>query len=78
MMLLCIFMLRLYSINTQTEDITMEILFEKETLEAIYLDWANNFISTWRFAERYGISEKDASDLIEICRRAHNNLLTGI
>ncbi len=56
----------------------MEIHFEKETLQAIYLDWFNNFISVRGFAERYGISEKDASDLIEICRRAHNNLLTGI
>ncbi len=56
----------------------MEIHFEKETLQAIYLDWVNNFISTWGFAEHYGINVKDASDLIDICRRAHYNLLTGI
>ncbi len=56
----------------------MEILFEKETLQAIYLDWFNNFISVRGFAVRYGISEKDALDLIEMCRRVHHNLLKGI
>ncbi len=56
----------------------MEILCEKETLQAIYLDWFNNNISVRGFAERYGINEKDALDLIEICRRAHFNQLTGI
>ncbi len=56
----------------------MEIHFEKETLQAIYLDWFNNFISVRRFAERYGISEEDADTLIDICRRAHYNSLTDI
>ncbi len=55
----------------------MKIHFEKETLEAIYLDWVHNFMSTWRFAEHYGISEKDAYTLIDICRRAHYNSLKG-
>ncbi len=55
----------------------MKIHFEKETLEAIYLDWFNNFISTRGFAVRYGISEKDAYTLIDICRRAHYNSLKG-
>ncbi len=55
----------------------MEILCEKETLQAIYLDWFNNFISVRGFAVRYGINVKDASDLIDICRRAHYNSLKG-
>ncbi len=53
----------------------MKIHFEKETLRAIYLDWANNFISTWGFAEHYRISLKEADALIDICRRCHYKLL---
>ncbi len=55
----------------------MKIHFEKETLQAIYLDWVHNFGSTWRFAEHYHISLKEAWALIDICRRCHHKLLKG-
>jgi hypothetical protein len=35
-----------------------------DTLEAVYLDWVNNFLSIERFAEHYGITEQQAHLLI--------------
>lgn len=46
---------------------------EQESLNNIYLDWFNNFITTERFAEVYGINQHDARLLIDICRNAHRN-----
>lgn len=44
------------------------MLIAKMTLEEIYLDWINNFQSIQCFADYHGISEKDAIQLINICR----------
>ena len=45
-----------------------------KTLQAIYLDWVNNFISVQGFADHYGLSKEDAFDLITICRHVHIDL----
>ena len=40
-------------------------------LQEIYLDWANNFLTVECFARYYMIPEKDAKQLIDICRNHH-------
>lgn len=45
----------------------------KMTLEEIYLDWINNFLSIQCFADHYGISDDDAKQLIETCRNIFRN-----
>lgn len=37
-----------------------------DTLEAVYLDWVNNFLSIGRFAEHYGLTEEQAHNIINI------------
>ena len=44
-------------------------------LQEIYLDWANNFLTVECFARHYMIPEKDAKQLIDICRDHHNDLV---
>ena len=39
-----------------------------DTLESLYLDWVNNFLSINRFAEYYGITEEHALHLINMGR----------
>ena len=38
-----------------------------EKLSEIYLDWVNNYLTISKFAEGYGINERDALELIAIC-----------
>ena len=38
----------------------------------LYLDWVNNFITVERFAEYYGMSVKQAEDIIKIGRASDN------
>lgn len=42
-------------------------MIHKMTLEEIYLDWINNFLSTEKFAEHYELEIKDAHKLIDVC-----------
>lgn len=42
-----------------------------DALEAVYLDWVNNFISIDRFAEYYGLHTVDARRLILMARRGN-------
>ena len=51
---------------------------EKETniycnCEAMYLDYFNNFLTVSAFAEYYGLSEKEAFEVIAIGKK-HNNI----
>jgi len=46
-----------------------------EALQAIYLDWFNNFLTVDRFAEHYGMTPDAASELIESGRRAHESMV---
>ena len=41
------------------------------TLEAVYLDWVNNFLSFSRFAEYYGITEEQAKVLIALAKQGN-------
>lgn len=46
----------------------------KMTLEDIYLDWLNNFLTIPAFANYYGISEENAQSLIDTCRNIFRNI----
>ena len=48
---------------------------EQKTLQSIYFDWVNNFLTVERFAEVYGINTFQASALIKIARTAHLTIL---
>ena len=48
---------------------------EQKTLQNIYLDWANNFLTVERFAEVYGINTFQAAALIKIAKTAHLTIL---
>ena len=45
-----------------------------KTLQEIYLDWLNNFVTLQGFADHYGLSVNDAHKLINICRNVHHSL----
>jgi hypothetical protein len=45
-----------------------------KTLQEIYLDWFNNFVTLQGFADHYGLSVDDADKLIAICRNVHLSL----
>ena len=50
----------------------------KENLQAIFLDWINNFISRERFAEYYGLTIEQANTLIELGREIHEGMVAEI
>lgn len=44
----------------------------KETIEAAYLDYFNNFLSLERFAEHYGLEQSEANYIINAGRRINH------
>lgn len=46
----------------------------QKELEAIYLDWVNNYLTTEIFAEHYMLNIDDATKLLEILRRNNEEL----
>ena len=46
-----------------------------EALQAIYLDWWNNFLTREYFAEHYGLTPEAASELIDAGYRAHESMV---
>lgn len=45
----------------------------KQKIEKMYLDYFNNFLSIYRFAEYYGIDEDKAYRVIEIGRKLNHS-----
>lgn len=43
------------------------------TLEQIYLDWVNNFLSGPAFAEHYNLELDDALDLLNLVEKLFNH-----
>ena len=43
-----------------------------DSLQEMYLDWFNNFLTIKRFAEWYAISEERAVVIINVGRKIHN------
>jgi hypothetical protein len=44
----------------------------KQMYEEMYLDWFNNFISTERFREYYGLSMAEAENIIDVGRKINH------
>lgn len=43
----------------------------KEKLIEFYLDWVNNWLSTVKMAEHYGLTKCECQELIEMGRKYH-------
>ena len=43
-----------------------------DSLQEMYLDWFNNFLTIKRFAEWYNIDEERAAVIISVGRKIHN------
>jgi len=48
-----------------------KIIYLRDYLADLYLDWVNNFLSIERFAEYYGLDDDDAKALLEIAKKNH-------
>jgi len=57
----------------KTKQVDVDAIKPGDALQAIYLDWFNNFLSVPVFAEYYNISESAAVELITVARRIHES-----
>jgi hypothetical protein len=48
-----------------------KIIYLRDTLADLYLDWVNNFLTIPVFAEYYGLDEEDARDLLKLAKKCH-------
>jgi len=48
-----------------------KIIYLRDYLADLYLDWANNFLTIAVFAEYYGLDEDDARDLLKLAKKSH-------
>jgi hypothetical protein len=48
-----------------------KIIYLRDYLADLYLDWVNNFLTIEVFAEYYGLDEDDAKALLEIAKKSH-------
>lgn len=57
----------------EKQKVNVDAITSEDALQAIYLDWLNNFLTLERFAEYYCLSVEAASELVEVCRSVHEN-----
>ena len=55
-----------------------KIIYLRDTLADLYLDWINNFLTIEKFAEYYGLDENDANDLLKLSKKCHEQRLDFI
>jgi hypothetical protein len=48
-----------------------KIIYLRDTLADLYLDWINNFLTIEKFSEYYGLNENDAIDLLKLAKKCH-------
>ena len=48
-----------------------KIIYLRDYLADLYLDWVNNFLTIEVFAEYYGLDEEDAKALLQIAKKSH-------
>jgi hypothetical protein len=48
-----------------------KIMYLRDYLADLYLDWVNNFLTIEKFSEYYGLDEDDAKALLEIAKKSH-------
>jgi hypothetical protein len=44
-----------------------------DAMQALYIEWLNNYLTVERFAEHMGLSESAARELIDAGRRRHDD-----
>ena len=49
------------------------VTMSRERLAQIYLYFVNNYLTIGKFAEHYGLTEQEAADYLDVCRRCHEN-----
>jgi hypothetical protein len=49
----------------------MKIIYLRDTLADLYLDWVNNFLTIERFSEYYGLDEEDSKELLKLAKKCH-------
>ena len=48
-----------------------KIIYLRDTLADLYLDWVNNFLTIEKFSEYYGLDEEDAKQLLVLAKKCH-------
>ena len=48
-----------------------KIIYLRDTLADLYLDWVNNFLNIEKFSEYYGLDEEDAKQLLVLAKKCH-------
>jgi len=48
-----------------------KVIYLRDYLADLYLDFVNNFLTIEIFAEYYGLDEDDASDLLKLAKKSH-------
>jgi hypothetical protein len=48
-----------------------KVIYLRDTLADLYLDWVNNFLTIERFSEYYGLDENDAKELLKLAKKCH-------
>lgn len=48
-----------------------KVIYLRDTLADLYLDWVNNFLTIGRFSEYYGLDEEDARELLKLAKKCH-------
>ena len=55
-----------------------KIIYLRDTLADLYLDWVNNFLTYEAFSEYYGLDEEDAKQLLKLAKKCHEQRLDFI
>lgn len=50
---------------------TEPIIYIKQNLQHVYLDYFNNFLTLAKFAEHYGLTEAQAETVIQLGKEIH-------
>ena len=48
-----------------------KIIYLRDTLADLYLDWVNNFLTIEKFSEYYGLDDDDAKQLLVLAKKCH-------
>ena len=50
----------------------------KKELEKMFLDYVNNYLTVWRFADAYNITTKRANRILDIGRKLHYKKIEAV
>lgn len=49
----------------------------RDTLQKVYLEWVNDYLTTQQMAEHYGLNFNEMDALVDMGRRIHNERTKG-